>query len=196
LVGWSPYTGRCATIDNITLGFLIVGGVGLVLLIVALVIGEIGDFGHADADGPFSLPAIAAFIGGIGFVGAIPAALLGELPTTAQVLISAAIGVVGAIPIAWGAVRLTAGLMRMNTDPTLSEGDLIGRLGQVITAIPAGGLGEVRLSVGGQALKYYARSAEALPSGTPIYVIDTPTATSVEVVSTAPRDDLPRAENG
>ena len=40
--------------------------------------------------------------------------------------------------------------MRMNTDPTLSEEDLIGRLGQVITAIPAGGLGEVRLSVGGQ----------------------------------------------
>ena len=179
------------TIDNITLGFLLVGGVGLVLLIVALVVGEIGDFGHPDADGPFSLPAIAAFIGGIGFVGAIPAALLVDLGTTPRILISAAIGVAGAIPIAYGAVRLTAGLMRMNTDPTLSERDLIGRLGQVITAIPAGGLGEVRLSVGGQPLKYNARSAEALPSGTPIYVIDTPTATSVEVVSTAPRDDFP-----
>ena len=45
------------------------------MLIVALVIGEIGDFRHPDADGPFSLPAIAAFIGGIGFVGAIPAEL-------------------------------------------------------------------------------------------------------------------------
>ena len=185
------HTGEVRSIDNVTFGFLIVGGVGLVLLIIALVVGEIGDFGHADADGPFSLPAIAAFIGGIGFVGAIPAALLGDLSTSWRVLISVAIGVVGAIPIAWGAVRLTAGLMRMNTDPTLSERDLIGRLGQVITAIPAGGLGEVRLSVGGQPLKYNARSAEALPSGTPIYVIDTPTATSVEVVSTAPRDGLP-----
>jgi len=159
------------------------------LLIVALVIGEVGDFGHADADGPFSLPAIAAFIGGIGFVGAIPAALLDGLEPIPRVLISAAVGVVGAIPIAYGAVRLTAGLMRMNTDPTLSERDLIGRLGQVMTAIPAGGLGEVRLSVGGQSLKYYARAAVALPTGTPIFVIDTPTATSVEVVSTAPRDD-------
>lgn len=175
--------------DQVTFVFLVIGGVGLILLIVALVIGEIADFGHADADGPFSLPAIAAFIGGIGFVGAIPAALLDGLATTPRVLISAAIGVAGAIPIAWGAIRLTAGLMRMNTDPTLSERDLIGRLGQVITAIPAGGFGEVRLSVGGQALKYNARSAEALPAGTPIYVIDTPTATSVEVVSTAPRDD-------
>jgi len=190
------HTGEVRSIDNITLGFLIVGGVGLLLLIVALVVGEIGDIGHADADGPFSLPAIAAFIGGIGFVGAIPSALLGELSTTWQVVISAAVGVLGAIPIAWGAVRLTAGLVGMNTDPTLSERDLIGRLGQVITAIPAGGFGEVRLSVGGQPLKYHARSAEALPSGTPIYVIDTPTATSVEVVSTAPRDEFPDLEVG
>jgi membrane protein implicated in regulation of membrane protease activity len=81
----------------------------------------------------------------------------------------------------------------MRTDPTLSERDLIGRLGQVITSIPSGGLGEVRLTVGGQQLKYYARSAETLPAGTPVYVIDAPTPTSVEVVSTAPRDDPPFA---
>lgn len=163
------------------------------LLIVALVVGEIADFGHADADGPFSLPAIAAFIGGIGFIGAIPAALLDGLSNGPRILISLAIGVIGALPLAYGALRLTSGLMRMRTDPTLSEGDLIGRLGQVITSIPSGGLGEVRLSVGGQQLKYYARSAETLPAGTPVYVIDTPTPTSVEVVSTAPRDESPLA---
>lgn len=160
------------------------------LLIVALVIGEVADFGHADADGPFSLPAIAAFIGGIGFVGAIPAALLDEMPSTARIVISGLIGVAGALPLAFGAVRLTAGLMRMRTDPTLSERDLIGRLGQVITSIPPGGLGEVRVAVGGQQLKYYARSAETLAAGTPIYVIDAPTPTSVEVVSTAPRAEF------
>lgn len=166
------------------------------LLVVALVIGEIADFGHADADGPFSLPAIAAFIGGVGFVGAIPAALLDGMSNGPRLLISLLIGVLGALPIAYGAIRLTAGLMRMRTDPTLSENDLIGRLGQVITSIPAGGLGEVRLAVGGQQLKYHARSAESLPAGTPVYVIDTPTPTSVEVVSTAPRDDPPPAVNG
>jgi hypothetical protein len=57
--------------------------------------------------------------------------------------------------------------------------------------VPAGGLGEVRLSVGGQQLKYHARSAVPLPAGTPVYVVDTPTETSVEVVSTAPEPPLP-----
>ena len=91
------------------------------LLLVALVVGEIADFGHADADGPFSLPAIAAFIGGVGFVGAIPAALLDGLPTVPRLLISLLIGLLGAFRWRTGALRLTAGLMRMRTDPTLTE---------------------------------------------------------------------------
>ena len=62
--------------DATTLTFLVVGGVGVALLMVALVVGEVADVGLPDADGPFSLPAIAAFVGGAGFVGAIPAALL------------------------------------------------------------------------------------------------------------------------
>ena len=171
--------------DSVTLTFLVIGGVGLALLVIALLVGEIGDFGHPDADGPFSLPAIAAFIGGIGFIGAVPAALLPESMGGWRILISAAIGLVGALPVAFGALRLTAGLMRMNTDPTLTDNDLIGSHGTVITAIGAGRLGEVRLRVGGQDLKYYARSATPLETGTPVYVIDVPSPTSVEVVSTA-----------
>lgn len=90
--------------DPLTLTFLVVGGIGIVLLVVALVVGEVGDFGHPDADGPFSLPAIAAFIGGMGFVGAIPAALIGDsLPTALAVLISVLIGLLGALP--WPGVR-------------------------------------------------------------------------------------------
>jgi hypothetical protein len=69
-----------------------------VLLVAALFVGEIADFGHADADGPFSLPAIAAFIGGVGFVGAIPAALLDGMSTVPRLLISLLIGVLGALP--------------------------------------------------------------------------------------------------
>ena len=49
--------------DATTLTFLVVGGIGLALVLIALVVGEIGDFGHPDADGPFSLPAIASFVG-------------------------------------------------------------------------------------------------------------------------------------
>ncbi len=173
--------------DPITLTFLIIGGVGIVLLLVAVVAGDIGDFGHPDADGIFSLPALCAFLGGAGFVGAIPAALTdGRMNTLGRVLLAAVIGLVAALPLAYGAIRLSAGLMHMRTDRTLVDSDLIGTQGQVITAIPAGGLGEVRLAVAGQQLKYYARCAQPLPAGTPVYVIDTPSPTSVEVVSTAP----------
>jgi hypothetical protein len=40
--------------------FLLVGALGIVVLLVSLFAGEIGEFGHPDADGPFSVPAIAA----------------------------------------------------------------------------------------------------------------------------------------
>ena len=173
--------------DPVTLTFLVVGGVGVVLLLVAVLAGDIGDFGHPDADGIFSLPALCALLGGAGFVGAIPAALTeGRLGTLGRVLLSVAIGLAAALPLAYGAVRLSAGLMHMRTDRTLVDSDLIGAQGRVITAISAPGLGEVRLDVAGQQLKYYARSARPLAAGTPVYVIDTPSPTSVEVVSTAP----------
>lgn len=175
--------------DAVTLTFLVIGGIGTALLLVALLVGEIGHFGGPDADGPFSLPAIAAFIGGAGFVGAIPSALVGDsISGTPKVLLCGAIGVVGALPIAWGAIRLSAGLMRMRTDATLTEGDLVGSQGVVITRIDQDRLGEVRLRVAGQDLKYYARSAAALPIGTPVYVVEALSPTTVEVVSTGPAD--------
>lgn len=174
--------------DPVTLGFLIVGGLGILLLVVALLVGDIGELLSADADGPFSFPAIAAFVGGMGFVGSVPAAIIdGSLGQGLTVLISGGVGLLGALPLAWGALRLTAGLMKMRTDPTLTEAGLAGAIGAVITPIPAGGYGEVRIRVQGQNLKYSARSHEPLPIGTPIYVTDALSPTSVEVISTAER---------
>lgn len=172
--------------DPVTLTFLVIGGVGLALLLVALVVGDLLHLGGPDADGPFSFPAIAAFIGGAGFVGAVPAALVaGAWTTGPTVALSAAVGLIGALPLAWGAIRLTSGLIRMRTDETLTEEGLRGALGIVITPIPASGFGEVRIRVAGQDLKYSARSHTALAIGTPIFVSDPLSATSVEVVSTA-----------
>lgn len=171
--------------DPITLVFLGVGLLGVALLLISLVVGDLLHFAFADVDGPFSFPALAALVGGAGFIGAIPAALLGDLASTPRVLISVAVGLVGALPLAWGAIRLTAGLNRMPTDRTLTDQDVVGKLGRVISSIPIGGLGEVSLSVGGQTLKYYARSAEPIPVGTSIYVVEALSATAVEVVSTA-----------
>ena len=172
--------------DATALAFLAVGGVGVLVLVLALVGGEIGHLGHPDADGPFSLPAIAAFVGGVGFGGAAASALLPDLPGVVTVLLCLVVGVVVALPLAAGAVKLASGLRDMPTAPTLTEGDLLGSQGVVVSAVPAGGFGEVRLSLGGQQLKYAARSEVALPTGTPVYVVDTPSPTSVEVVSTAP----------
>jgi hypothetical protein len=55
--------------------FQLVGVLGIVVLLLSLFAGEIGDFGHPDADGPFSVPAIAALLGGVGFGGAAAAPL-------------------------------------------------------------------------------------------------------------------------
>ncbi|SDP28561.1 hypothetical protein SAMN05660199_03579 [Klenkia soli] len=172
--------------DPVSIAFLAVGGVGVGVLLLALLGGEIGHLGHPDADGPFSLPAIAAFVGGVGFGGAAASALLPPLPGAVTVLVCLLVGVVVALPLAAGAVKLASGLRDMNTSPTLSSGDLLGTQGVVVSAVPAGGFGEVRLSVHGQQLKYAARSEVPLPAGTPVYVVDTPSPTSVEVVSTAP----------
>jgi len=181
-------------VDPIAVAFLAVGGVGLLVLLVALLVGEIGEFGSADADGPFSLPAIAAFVGGIGFGGAAVTALLPALPGAVTGLLAVLGGLVVALPLAAGAIRLSSALRDMPTEPTLTSSRLLGAQGVVVSGVPAGGLGEVRLDVAGQHLKYSASSEVPLPAGTPVYVVDTPSPTRVEVVSTAP--DSPLSSGG
>jgi len=174
--------------------FLLVGALGVLVLILSLFAGEFGD---ADADGPFSVPAIAALLGGIGFGGAAATAVLPEaLPDVATALLSVAVGLAVAVPLAWGAVRLSRALKDMPTQETLTRHHLIGAQGVVISAVPSPGFGEVRLSLAGQHLKYAARSDLPLPTGTPIYVVDTLSDTAVEVVSTAPELPHPLPEPG
>ena len=55
-----------------------------------------------------------------------------------------------ALPLAYGAVRLMSGLMRMRTDETLTGAGLLGSHGVVITAIGSPtSFGEVRLTSAG-----------------------------------------------
>ncbi len=169
------------------MAFLAIGALGLVVLVLSLVVGEIGELGlgDADADGPFSVPAIAALLGGVGFGGAAASALL-PVDGAAGVLLALVAGLVVAVPLAWGAIRLTRSLQHMPTQATLTREHLLGAQGVVISAVPAGGLGEVRLALAGQQLKFAARSEHPLAYGTPVYVTDTVSETCVEVVSTAP----------
>ena len=169
--------------------FLVVGGVGLGVLLLSLVEGEIGDLG--DAVGPFSVPALAALLGGVGFGGAVATELLPDgLPDAGRVLLALAAGLVVAAPLAWAAVRLSRGLHDMPTAETLTRSRLVGTQGVVVSAVPSSGYGEVRLVVAGQSLKFAARSDTPLPAGTPVYVVEALSETAVQVVSTAP-DPLP-----
>jgi hypothetical protein len=169
---------------------LVVGAIGLGVLLLSLLVGEIGDLaGHPD--GPFSVPAVAALLGGVGFGGAAAASVLPDgLPDAGRLLAALAVGAAVAIPLAWGAIRLSRALRDMPTAETLTRHHLLGRQGVVVSPVPSGGLGEVRLTVAGQQLKYAARSDVPLAAGTPVYVVEALSETAVQVVSTAP-DPLP-----
>ncbi|HEX8345330.1 MAG TPA: hypothetical protein VF657_11455, partial [Actinoplanes sp.] len=140
----------------ITMTFLVIGGVGTVVLAVALLIGDLLNIGHVDADGPFSVPAVAGFVGSFGFAGALVAELVGT--GTPALVAASATGLAAAVPTAWLAVRLSRAAMRMNTDATPTSADLVGACGVVVTRIPVQGYGEVRVSLGGQPVKLNARA--------------------------------------
>ncbi|MGY1744684.1 NfeD family protein [Blastococcus sp. SYSU D00695] len=177
--------------DAAATAFLVVGGVGVALLLVSLLVGEIGHLAFDADGGPFSLEAVAALLGGVGFGGAAATALLPDtVDGAAAVAIALVAGLVLAVPLAWGAIRLSRAFRDMPTTETLTRHHLAGTQGVVVSAVPAGGYGEVRLTVAGQGLKYAARSDDALPAGTPVYVVEALSETAVHVVSTAP-DPLP-----
>jgi membrane protein implicated in regulation of membrane protease activity len=174
--------------------FLVVGALGLLVLVVSLFVGELGELGLGDADGPFSVPALAALLGGIGFGGAAAVSVLPDgLPDAATVLLAVAAGLVVAVPLAWTTLRLSRALRDMPTQETLTRHHLVGAQGVVVSAVPSTGYGEVRLALAGQHLKFAARSDLALPPGTPVYVVQALSDTAVEVVSTAedPHPTLP-----
>ncbi|TFV62288.1 hypothetical protein E4P40_27660, partial [Blastococcus sp. CT_GayMR20] len=90
--------------------FLVIGAVGLAVLLLSLFVGELGELGlgEVDADGWFSVPAAAALLGGVGFGGAAATSVLPEdLPDAVTALLAVAVGLAVAVPLAWGAVRLS-----------------------------------------------------------------------------------------
>ena len=167
----------------VTVMFLVIGAIGVVLLAGSLLLGDLLHIGHPDADGPFSVPAIAAFVGAFGFGGAIAAGLSGG-SSFAAVVAALIAGVGVAFPTAWGTMLLARAANRMRTDATPTRGDLIGRLGVVVTPIPAAGYGEVRVIIGGQPVKLNARADQPVAMGARIFVVEAPTDTSVVVEET------------
>lgn len=163
-----------------TTAFLIIGGIGLAVLILSMVVGELLEFGPFEADGPFSTAALASFLSAFGFGAAIAYSLVPGSGSFA-LLVAVLVGTAAAIPAALLAIRLTRAVMNMRTDPTPTRDHLVGATGTVVTPIPVDGYGEVRVQVAGQQMKLNARADKPLATGAEIFVLTTLSETSVRV---------------
>lgn len=177
--------------SGIVVTFLALGGFALLLLVLSLVGGShlhighlhvghihLGHHGHGTPE--LSLPVISGFLGAFGFGGAIAATLSGGHGGIA-IAVGVVVGLLAALPTAYLAGKLVSAAMNMPTDGTLSSADLVGAMGVVVTDVPDGGYGEVRLAVAGQQIKFNARADRPLARGTRVFVIEVPSPTSVLV---------------
>ncbi|WP_148574356.1 NfeD family protein [Nocardioides caldifontis] len=159
--------------------FLVLGVVGLVLLGVSLVLGDVLD-GALDvvAGDAFSTAVIGAFVSAFGFgAAAVEAAGFG-------MVVALPVGLVAGVAFGWFAAWLTRLLRGGGTDAPPSTADTVGREGQVVTGIPAEGFGVVRVYVDGQLLRLNARADSAIEVGTAVHVtgVLSPTAVTVAPV--------------
>lgn len=156
------------------------GGLGVAVLAIILLTGiELPAF-----ESLVPAEVVAAMAGAIGFGGAIALQLIGPERQFAGI-IAVAIGMAAAVPAAWLTWRLSRAVRNMRTDATPTRQDLVGTQGVVVTQVPAGdGYGEVRVRLGGQPVKLYARAERALPAGAAVFVVEALSETSVVVEET------------
>jgi hypothetical protein len=166
--------------------FIVVGVVGLVLLLVSLLLGDVldGVFDALDLDtgGYLSGPAIGAFLAAFGF-GAAVISYNTDWGTGGS-----ALGGLGVGAVIGGVVGLaTRSLINMPTDAPVRAADLVGANATVVTRIPEKGFGEVTLVYAGQFMKLAARADGSLGEGTPVVVTSVLSSTSVVVMPTVDR---------
>lgn len=157
--------------------FLVVGAVGVLLLLVALVVGDVLDGAlEGLSAGFFSTEALAGFLGALGFGGAI------ALATTGSTTLAVVVGLVLGVLLGWLAARASKFLHGDGEGDTVRTTDVLEKIGSVVSAIPEGGFGVVSLSVGGHITRLNARSSIAVPAGTQVSVtqVISPTAVQVE----------------
>ncbi len=159
--------------------FLVLGLVGLAVLLVSLVAGDVLD-GHLDALEAdwISTAVIGGFVSAFGFGGAIADGV------GAPLVVSLAVGAGSGLVVGWFASWLTRLVKDGPSDGTVSIGDSVGRTARVITAIPAEGYGVVRVLVGGHPLQLNASAHLPIEAGAEVNVtgVLSPTAVSVTEV--------------
>lgn len=157
--------------------FLVLGALGVVLLLVALVVGDVLDGAlEGLSAGFFSTEALAGFLGALGFGGAI------ALEATGSTSVAVIIGLVLGVLLGAAAAKASAFLHGDGETDTVRTSDMVEKIGQVVSDIPDGGFGVVSISVGGHIQRLNARSSVAVPAGTSVSVtsIISPTAVQVE----------------
>jgi hypothetical protein len=157
--------------------FLAIAAVGFLFLVISFMFGEIfghGDVGahggdvHGDAHGVgfFNTRVVSVFITAFGGFGAIGV----HLGYSTE--ISTLIGLVGGA-VFGGIIYLFASfLFSQQASSGTLVGDLVGLTAEVSVAIPKGGLGQVRCSLGENVIEKLARTAdgEGIPANTTVKI--------------------------
>ena len=179
--------------------FVVLFALGLVLLLGGL-LHDGGLDGHLDAlsgvlpdalpETPLTTPALGAALAALGLGGAL------ATRTGAGALAAAGAGLLAAVVVGGLATWLTAVVIGAPAVPVRSE-QLLGVFGTVVTPIPAGGLGEVVVRLGGAPHKLAAalsddewgdpreeRERRPVPAGSSVYVLALRSATCVVVART------------
>jgi membrane protein implicated in regulation of membrane protease activity len=149
----------------------LIGG-GLLLLTVLLddVLGGILDALHIDFSigGVSLMPPLLAFVAMFG-VGGIFASQVLDMHGAPAAVVGVGFGIAG-FAVAY---LLFSALKRAEGSRPFSIGDLVGHMGSVSVAIPAGRLGTVYVRAEGQNHELSATASEDIPSGAAVKVIGT-----------------------
>ncbi|MDO9456363.1 NfeD family protein [Nocardioides sp.] len=156
--------------------FLVLGVVGLVVIVVSLVLGDLHG-GALDALGAdwFSTEVVGGFVSALGFGGAI------AVQSGASDGLAVAVGVLAGIVFGAGAAWLTRLVRGGATDHTPDAADVVGQEGKVLSAVPEGGYGSVEVRLGGHTLRFNARADLPLDAGTQVHVTSVLSPTAVTV---------------
>lgn len=163
------------------LGFLVIGIIGLAIVLLSLLVGDLLDglfdaFDVEFAGGVFSTPVVGSFLAAFGFGAALTMYGAGVGATG-----GAFAGLASGIAIGGIALFMTRSLIHMPTDHTPTAADVIGTRGTVVTSIPGEGYGEVSLRTHGQVEKRNARGTAAIGAGQSVEVVEVLSASSVLV---------------
>lgn len=158
--------------------FLVIGGIGILLLLASLVVGDVLDGALEFGGDLISGSALAAFIGAFGFGGAL------ALDASGSMGIAIASGVVAGLVLGAGAGWASSQLQKGGDEANVRSADLAGRDATVVGAIPADGYGQISIVASGHITQLNARCPGGLAAGTPVTITSVLSPTSVSV---APR---------